>query len=290
MGSLRPPGIEGSSGLRQFQIGPARGESSGYPARLVTPIEDVLTRALTMWGREYEFGFEIGPSRKRPQEADCSELVEWACGRAGVTPIVPDGAYFQWVHCGNHETRIPVQQGIDTRGALLFMGDGIGFGRDAIHHVAFSLGDGTTIEARGEAWGIGVFSAVGRDWTFAGRIPGVEYGPPSPFPRIERTLEHGMEGEDVKWAQFLLGNARRRWIEPDAPDRGCDGVFGDLTRDATIGFQEDCNKLGLDPPFQASGRIGPYTLQVCGYLIANGATAKPVLPSVRVGGPPRRRP
>jgi cell wall-associated NlpC family hydrolase len=137
----------------------------------VTSIEDVLTRALTMWGREYEFGHEIGVGKRHPEEADCSELVEWACAMSGVRPIVPDGAYFQWVHCGNHGTRISVADGIDRRGALLFQGDGIGFGRDAIHHVAFSLGDGTTIEARGEAWGIGVFSTAGRPWTFAGLIP-----------------------------------------------------------------------------------------------------------------------
>lgn len=252
-------------------------------------IEDVLTRALTMWGRPYEFGFEIRRKDPDPEQADCSELVEWACRVSGVRPIVPDGAYFQWVHCGNHETRIPVADGVRRRGALLFMGDGVGFGREAIHHVAFSLGDGSTIEARGEAWGIGSFPTEGRAWTFAGLIPGVDYGAGSPFPRIERVLDEGMEGEDVRWAQFLLGHARRKWIEPNAPDRGCDGAFGALTKGAARDFQADCNELGLDPPFRGTGAIGPYTLQVCGYLIDNGATAKPVMPSIRVGGTPRRR-
>lgn len=256
----------------------------------MTSIEDVLTRALTMWGREYEFGFEIGRRNRSPDAADCSELVEWSCAMEGVRPIVPDGAYFQWVHCGNHGTRVPVAEGVDRRGALLFMGDGIGFGREAIHHVAFSLGDGTTIEARGEAWGVGTFPTAGRGWTFAALIPGVEYGVASPFPRIDRVLRRGMEGEDVKWAQFLLGNARRRWIEPKAPHRGCDGVFGELTERAARGFQLDCNALGIDPPFEGTGVIGPYTLQVCGYFIASGATAKPVLASLRIGGRPRRRP
>lgn len=250
----------------------------------MTSIEDVLTQALTMWGREYEFGFEIGVGDTSPDAADCSELVEWACRTSGVRPVVPDGAFFQWLHCGHHGLRIPVAEGVGRRGALLFMGDGTGFGREAIHHVAMSLGDGSTIEARGEAWGIGSFPTAGRGWTFAGLLPGVDYGAPSPFPRIERVLRRGDRGDDVRWAQFLLGNARRRWIEPDAPHRGCDGVFGELTERAAREFQLDCNELGVDPPFEGTGVIGPYTLQVCGFFIGHGAMARPRLRGVRVGG------
>lgn len=256
----------------------------------MSSIENVLARAITMWGRPYEFGYEIGRGDPSPDAADCSELVEWACSMSGVRPIVPDGAYFQWVHCGNHGTRIPVAEAVGRRGALLFMGDGVGFGRDAIYHVAISLGDGSTIEARGEAWGVGSFPTAGRGWTFAGLVPGVDYGARSPFPLVERVLRRGMEGDDVKWAQFLLGNARRRWIEPAAPHRGCDGVFGELTEEAARLFQLDCNELGVDPPFEGTGAIGPYTLQVCGYLVSSGATAKPVLPSIRVGARGRRLP
>ncbi len=105
-----------------------------------------------------------------------SELVEHACGRTGVVPKVPDGAFNQWAQCKNNDRLISVQQGLDTRGALLFVGDGVGTGRDAITHVAFSLGDGFTIEARGKRWGVGTWAAKHR-FDFAGLISGVDYKP-----------------------------------------------------------------------------------------------------------------
>ena len=90
---------------------------------------------------------------------------------------VPDGAVNQYQHCRLTANLIPVDRARTTRGALLFSGPGfVGGkkGRDAIHHVGFSLGDGTTIEARGSAWGVGSW-LIGNRFTFAGLIPGVDY-------------------------------------------------------------------------------------------------------------------
>lgn len=138
-------------------------------------IEHVLLSALGQSGDRYIFGAETQATDANPEAFDCSELVEWACARAGVLPRVPDGAYYQWRHCTDHGLRVTVPDGIATRGALLFVGDGTGVGRDAITHVAWSLGDGTTIEARGSRWGVGTWSAAGR-FNFAALIPGVDYG------------------------------------------------------------------------------------------------------------------
>ncbi len=65
---------------------------------------------------------------------------------------------------------IEIEDAITTPGALLFRMSSSG------NHVAISRGNGTTIEARGKAYGVGVFSAKGRPWTHAGLIPGVDYG------------------------------------------------------------------------------------------------------------------
>ena len=138
-------------------------------------IEDALLFALAQEGDEYVFGSEDGGAGD--DQWDCSELVEVSCRQAGITPVVPDGAYYQW----KHSTPITVAEGMDTRGALLFVGDGTGVGRDAITHVAWSLGDGTTIEARGRRWGVGVWPAAGR-FDFAGLVPGASYIAPPPFP------------------------------------------------------------------------------------------------------------
>ena len=38
-------------------------------------------------------------------------------------------------------------------------------------HIAISLGNGKTMEARGKDYGVGVFSAQNRGWTAGGLIP-----------------------------------------------------------------------------------------------------------------------
>lgn len=139
-------------------------------------IEDVLLYSLTQDGDRYIFGSEANASNPNPSAWDCSELIEWSCARAGVVPRVPDGSYYQWKHC----TPISVARGVSTRGALLFVGDGRGVGRDAITHVAWSLGDGTTIEARGSRWGVGQWPTASR-FDFAGLIPGISYSPRQPL-------------------------------------------------------------------------------------------------------------
>jgi hypothetical protein len=145
----------------------------------VVHIEDVLLFALTLDGLPYIFGHEIAPGESNPTAADCAELVEWACRCSQVAPTVPDGSWIQCRHCNNHEMIIPVEQAIDTRGALLFnfSDDPFTGGRPSSAHVAMSLGDGTTIEARGRAWGVGTFPSRGRSWSHGGLLPGVSYAP-----------------------------------------------------------------------------------------------------------------
>jgi cell wall-associated NlpC family hydrolase len=163
-------------------------------------IEDVLLIALTQRGKPYIFGAEAKASDPNPKAFDCSELVEWSCGRAGVTPTMPDGAYNQWKHCD----AMPVTQGMRTRGALLFVGDGKGSGRNAITHVAWSLGDGTTVEARGRAWGVGCWPSVNR-FDFAGLVPGIDYTRRAPleadmmeadFARIQKMINDSTNNEE----------------------------------------------------------------------------------------------
>jgi hypothetical protein len=145
----------------------------------VTPIEDVLLWSLAQEGDRYIFGWEIAPGTQDPKASDCSELVEWACGMAGVQPTVPDGSWIQYRHCRDRGQLLRIDEAVNTRGALLFrfVGNPDSGGRPSSAHVAWSLGDGTTIEARGTKWGVGTWSAYGRGWTHAGLLPGIDYGP-----------------------------------------------------------------------------------------------------------------
>lgn len=133
-------------------------------------IEDILLYAIDQQGDRYVFGAETTPQDHNPGAFDCSELVQWACGRAGVK--APDGAANQEAWVQKAGLLIPVEKALTTRGALMFP-------FPDVHHVVFSLGDGTTIEAKGAKWGVGIFSAKGR-FQRAGLIPGVDYTTPHP--------------------------------------------------------------------------------------------------------------
>jgi cell wall-associated NlpC family hydrolase len=132
---------------------------------------DFVKTALSQEGDKYIFGIEVKPSDLNPQAFDCSEIVQWALARRGVT--FTDGSWLQARACKT----ISVAQGIATRGALLFRFSSNPYvgGRPTFAHVAISQGNGLTIEARSTKYGVGVFPAAGRGWTHAGLIPGVDY-------------------------------------------------------------------------------------------------------------------
>ncbi|MCE9673331.1 C40 family peptidase [Myxococcus stipitatus] len=126
-------------------------------------METFVQKALAQAGDKYIFGAETKLNDPNPKAFDCSELVEWAAAQAGVH--MPDGTMNQVPYCKQKGTTLSVEQALKTRGALLFKPG----------HVAISLGDGRTIEAKGSAYGVGIFSAKGRGWTSGALVPGLKY-------------------------------------------------------------------------------------------------------------------
>ena len=55
---------------------------------------------------------DADPANPNPSEWDCSELVQWACDRAGVTPAMPDGSWLQQRWCSSQGQIISVDQAI----------------------------------------------------------------------------------------------------------------------------------------------------------------------------------
>lgn len=99
-----------------------------------------------------------------PNTWDCSGLVHGASVHVGKPLTKP--ARSQWAQVQAHGTVISVAEALKTRGALLFRIEGTTTHDD---HVVVSMGDGTTVEARGAAYGCGVFpNAAKRTWTNAG--------------------------------------------------------------------------------------------------------------------------
>jgi cell wall-associated NlpC family hydrolase len=149
---------------------------------------DVIIEAMSLIGTPYRFGAETSKQDASPAAIDCSELIEWACARAGVGPRMPDGSWNQFSHAVKHDYQISVPAGLKTRGALLFYfsgGDPLAGQRPKRAHVAISLGDGRVLEASSTARKVTIAEAeemtkrggtIGnRVWTHAAMIPGVSY-------------------------------------------------------------------------------------------------------------------
>lgn len=156
------PATAGALGLSGFDAQPPRvdGTSGSAPppgGSGTATTREFLWNALGQQGKAYVYGAEASPSNDNPRAFDCSELVEWAARRAGVS--FPDGSGAQI----DAARPMSVAEALRTPGALLYKPG----------HIAISLGDGRTIEARGRRYGVGIFDANGRGWTRAGTIPGL---------------------------------------------------------------------------------------------------------------------
>lgn len=140
---------EGGWGLPVDIGGSGPGAGSGSIA------DRFVNAALSQNGKPYVWG------GSGPNSFDCSGLVQWAARKVGVS--FPKPVLSMLGNC----RRIPIADAVSTRGALLLR-------RGDPNHVAISLGNGKTIEARGKAYGVGQFSATsGRSWTTGGLIPGI---------------------------------------------------------------------------------------------------------------------
>ena len=144
----------------------------------MTDVVDLVALLVSQQGDQYVFGVEVKKSDRNPAAFDCSELIEWGCGKFSITPTMPDGSWKQYQHCAKYNAVISVEKALIVPGAFLFRfkgGDPAGSKRPKEAHVAMSLGNGMTIEARGKAYGVGVFSTAGRGWTHGGLVPGLGY-------------------------------------------------------------------------------------------------------------------
>jgi cell wall-associated NlpC family hydrolase len=126
-----------------------------------------LDAAVAQAGDRYVYGAEANLHDPNPTAFDCSELTQWAAAQAGVE--IPDGAAAQYDALRTHGQEITVDQALRTPGALLFHADQSGY----VGHVAISLGDGRTIEARNSRLGVGVFDGRENWLNRAAVLPGL---------------------------------------------------------------------------------------------------------------------
>lgn len=130
--------------------------------------------ALAQEGKRYSQPEAAKPTNLNPAAFDCSALVRWAAARVGID--LPRRAIDQLAFARSRGTDIPVDQAVKTRGALLF---GVRGNPPRARHVAISLGNGNTIEARGKNYGVlrdSITKGSGAPrFNKGARVPGLRY-------------------------------------------------------------------------------------------------------------------
>jgi hypothetical protein len=160
---------------------------------------------------------------------------------------IPDGAMYQYLDLKQKDSLISVDQAMHTKGALLFYFSNEptpGGGRPSKAHVAISLGDGRTIEARGTKYGVGEFTAHNR-FNYAGVIPGLDASAAPPPTHAAETLAPAVVTNH--YDQIDLGSSMA--VPPDADHDGLTDAFEKLA--GTNPNAADTDKDGLPDAFEA---------------------------------------
>lgn len=244
--------------------------------------QDVVDVGLTRVGQQYILGARVpldNPNWKGPW--DCAEFTSWcvyqaygqifgAGNPARMDKAEPYSGY--WYSEAKAKGRIIAwQDALKIPGAALIRAPAAG----RIGHVAFSMGDNDhTLEARGAAFGVGVFSgATGRPWSIGCLLPGVEYAltdvqpavlsstAPPPLPSGYLWFKvPALKGAAVVALQEAL---KAKGIDPGP----IDGVFGSMTVAAVSALQA---MKGLE----VDGVVGPKTAAALGlaFPITPGAS------------------
>jgi cell wall-associated NlpC family hydrolase len=159
-------------------VEPVATDAGAHAAKL----QEFLNVAVAQTGDHYVWGAHASFDDPNPSAFDCSDLVQWATHRVGITTM-PRTAWeqYEYLHKGGHA--IPIDQAIHTPGALLFS---FSSDPDTTHpghcHVAISLGNGKTMEAKGSQYGVGSWAATTKRFEYAAVIPELAGGSPTHAP------------------------------------------------------------------------------------------------------------
>jgi len=206
----------------------------------------VLTFAKLYLGFAYVFGAFVPKDSENYKGAfDCAEFVAfcvfkvygflYGCDTSDVTKASKADAYTGYF------TRdalakgivIPVDQAINTPGAILLRSPKVG----AIGHIAFSRGDGTTIEAHSTKLGVINWQATGRRWDMGILLPGINY-------ELSKDVKNSLPTIVYRWKSPLMvdpfiGKIQSALSKAGHDPKGHDNKFGEDTHKAVVAFQKE---------------------------------------------------
>lgn len=235
--------------------------------------QDVLDIGLTRVGQKYILGAMVpldNPNWRGPW--DCAEFSSWcvyqAYGQifgAGNPSQVDKAEPYSGHWYAEAKARgklIAWQDALRIPGAALIRAPAAG----KIGHTAFSMGDGDhTLEARGAAFGVGVFGgAAGRPWSLGCLLPGVDYALGEVHPAaLSATASSLALPEGYLWRKVptLKGPAvvsLQQALNAKHIDSGpVDGEFGPMTLSAVCALQ-------MLEGLEVDGVVGPKTAAALG--------------------------
>lgn len=142
-------------------------------------IETGIAWGMTQLGKPYD---SSAANRFGPDAYDCSGLVSQILRHAGMAAdaFPTNSADMTRYLVAHPELRLTRAQARNARGAIILLGGVNGYGPAG--HVGMSLGDGTTIEARGGR-GVGIYQFDSIQWDDCMVAPGIPATPPpAPLP------------------------------------------------------------------------------------------------------------
>jgi Cell wall-associated hydrolases (invasion-associated proteins) len=246
------------SGGTAYQGGMAT-VAGGGPAG--TAADDFVRLALAQSGDRYVFGTEVDLNNPDPSVFDCSELTQWAAHQVGVD--LPEASYLQYQELQQHGGAVSVEQAIRTKGALLFYFSEppVGTSRPSQAHVAISLGDGRTIEARGTQYGVNTFDANTSRFNYAAVIPqlsGPGQGAGLAMPTLTAAQDFG-PALDSDADGLVDGRELAMGSDPNKIDSDADGLSDgyEVARLGTSATKADTDGDGLGDAFELAGGSDP---------------------------------
>ncbi len=131
----------------------------------------------------YSYGFADRCGGRYGQH-DCSGYMVWAMNQLGL--YMPCSTSFVMADLGyRNGMQISYEEARKTKAVWCISGPNGGRGPSqramgSDGHIACGVGDGTTREARGRAYGVYIGNFENRGWDAYFKIPGIDYSPPPP--------------------------------------------------------------------------------------------------------------
>ncbi|MFR0692979.1 peptidoglycan-binding domain-containing protein [Enterobacterales bacterium AE_CKDN230030158-1A_HGKHYDSX7] len=235
--------------------------------------QDVIDVGSSRIGQKYVLGANVpldNPNWKGPW--DCAEFMSWCAYQAyglvfgagnpsSISKAEPYSGYW-FSEAKTKGILIAWEEALNIPGAALIRAPTAG----KIGHAAFAIGDNEhTLEARGAAYGVGVFGgALKRPWSIGCLLPGVEYAGHAAALAVVMPKAGVLEFPDgylwLKKPRFkgpaivaLQQALKARGVDPGP----IDGEFGPMTHAAVSSLQL-LKKLEVD------GVVGPNTAKALG--------------------------